>query len=198
MPANHNRHPLLLQPDASVLVVIDLQEPFLRNVWQRGRVVRNAGLLIRGCGILGVPVLPTLQYARRMGGVIPEIAGVLPPRCNPVDKLCFSCAGSADFVGRLERAGRRQVILCGVETHICVCQTALDLVQAGYQVHVAADAVSSRGELNWRLGLKRIEQGGAFTVSTEGVLYELMVRAGTAEFKQIVDLVKEAAPEEGT
>lgn len=174
-----------------------MQEPFLAGVWQRARVVHNVKLLARGCGILGVPIVATLQYARRMGGVVPEIAGALPPRCNPVDKLCFSCAGNADFLGRLDRAGRQQVILCGVETHICICQTALDLVHAGYQVHVVADAVSSRTELNWKLGLRRMEHGGVLPVSTEGALYELMVKAGTPEFKQVVDLVKEPLPAEG-
>ena len=194
MPVSQERHPILLQPDAALLVVVDMQEPFLRNVWQRERVVHNVGLLIRGCGVLGVPVVATLQYAHRMGGVVPEVSSALPARCNPVDKVCFSCAGSSEFMGRLDRAGRRQVILCGVETHICICQTALDLIASGYQVHVVADAVSSRTELNWKLGLRRMEQGGVLVASSEGVLYELMVKAGTPEFKQIVALVKEPLP----
>ena len=102
-------------------------------------------LLVQAAAILDIPVASTVQYAERMGGLVPEIAEVLPVNASvPLDKLCFSCAGSAAFTDLLMEAGRRQILLCGVETHICVSQTALDLAHQGYQVHVAADAVSAR------------------------------------------------------
>jgi nicotinamidase-related amidase len=186
-----NNHPHLLRRDDTVLVAVDLQEPFLRNIHGRDPLLANVGLLLGAAKVLGVPIVPTVQYAERMGGVIPEIAAILPESCPaPLDKLCFSCAGSDAFLAHLQSLGRKQVLLCGVETHICVAQTAMDLVAAGYQAHIAADAVSSRTLEKHKLGMERVRDSGVLPCAAEAAVYELLQEAGTAEFKEILKLVK--------
>ena len=185
------RHPNLLRRDDTLLVVVDMQEPFLRGIHERERMTDNVRLLSQAAGILGVPVVPTLQYAERMGSVVAEIADVLPSQsAPPLDKMCFSCGGSVGFLQRLEDTGRRQILLCGVETHICVSQTALDLVHLGYQVHVAADAVSSRSGEKHKLGMERMRDSAVLPCAAEAAVYELLGEAGTAEFKSVLALVK--------
>lgn len=186
-----SRHPHLLRRDDTLIVVVDMQEPFLRGVHAREGLISNVCLLVQAAALLGVPTLATLQYAERMGGILPSVAGVLPTGGpEPLDKLTFSCAGSAAFRDYLEAAGRRQILLCGVETHICVAQTALDLAHLGYQTHVAADAVSSRTVEKHKLGMERIRDCAVLPCAAESAVYELLQEAGTAEFKAILRLVK--------
>jgi hypothetical protein len=109
------RHPQVLQAERSVLVVVDMQEPFLRHIFERERVLQNCRLLIQAANILKVPVVATLQYAQKMGRVVPEIAEVLPQGCEPIDKMCFSCYGSEPFRAALMASERTQVVVCGVE-----------------------------------------------------------------------------------
>lgn len=184
------RHPQILQADRSVLVVVDMQEPFLRNLYERERVVQNCRLLIQSANILKVPVIATLQYAQKMGGVIPEIAEVLPDGCEPIDKMCFSCYLSDPFRAALMATERTQVVICGVESHICVMQTALDAQSAGFQVQVPEDAVSSRSRENWQIAMRRLRHADVVVTCTESVIYEWLVQAGTDEFRQILPLVK--------
>ncbi len=184
------RHPYLLQRETSALVVVDMQEPFLGAIHEREPLTANVLLLCQAARLLGVPLLATVQYAARMGGVVPPVAAVLPQGVEPLDKLCFSCAGSDAFAGSLAATGRRQVLLCGVETHICVSQTAHDLLAAGYQVHVAADAVSSRSLEKHKLGMERVRDAGARPCAAEAAVYEWLREAGTPEFKEILKLVK--------
>ena len=184
------RHPYLLDRSACALVVVDMQEPFLAAIHERERVEANVLLLCRAAQTLEVPVLATVQYAVRMGGVVPAVADVLPAGTEPLDKLCFSCGGSDAFLESLRRTGRSQVLLCGVETHICVSQTAHDLLEAGYQVHVAADAVSSRSLEKHKLGMERIRDAGVRPCAAEAAVYEWLVAAGTPEFKEILKLVR--------
>lgn len=168
-----------------------MQEPFLRGIHAPEVLMANVRLLIGTARVLDVPVLPTLQYAQRMGGVVPDIAEALPPGGpEPLDKLSFSCAGSAGFREEVEASGRRQIVLCGVETHICVAQTALDLVHMGYQVHVAADAVSARTLEKHKLGMERLRDSAVLPCAAEAAAYELLEEAGTPEFKAILRLVK--------
>ncbi len=191
MPAEYVRHPNILRREQLALVIIDMQEPFLNVMHERERLTANVRLLVETAGILGVPVVPTTQYAERMGGVAPEITQSYRDAVSKaVDKLCFSCAGADGFLEGLASLGRRQVLLCGVETHICVSQTALDLTQQGYQVHVAADAVSSRTLEKHKLGMERMRDSGVLPCAAEAAVYELMQAAGTAEFKAILPLVK--------
>ena len=168
-----------------------MQEPFLNVIHERTRLTENVRLLAQTAAILNVPVVSTVQYAERMGGLVPEISEVLPSSTRwPLDKLCFSCARSEEFAAFLTATGRRQILLCGVETHICISQTALDLVHLGYQVHVAADAVSSRTQEKHKLGMERLRDSGVLPCAAEAAVYELLGEAGTPEFKSILKLVK--------
>ena len=185
------RHPHILRREGTLLVVVDMQEPFLRGIHDRERLVGNVRLLAEAAAIMQVPVIPTVQYAARMGGVVPEITQALPGNaCVPIDKMCFSCAGTSEFLNAVASSGRRQVLLCGVETHICVSQTALDLVSQGYQVHVAADAVSARSLEKHKLGMERMRDSAVLPCAAEAAVYELMREAGTPEFKAVLALVK--------
>lgn len=185
------RHPHLLRPEDVLLVVVDMQEPFLGVIHERERLVANVLLLMQSARVLQVPLLASLQYAQRLGGLVPELAAALPTDSpSPIDKLSFSCAGSPDFMRSLEATERRQIILCGVETHICVAQTALDLAHRGYQVHVAADAVSSRTLEKHKLGMERIRDSRVLPCAAEAAVYELLGAAGSPAFKAILSLVK--------
>lgn len=168
-----------------------MQEPFLNVIHERTRLTENVRLLAQTAAILNIPVVSTVQYAERMGGLVPEISEVLPSSTRwPLDKLCFSCARSEEFAAFLTTTGRRQILLCGVETHICISQTALDLVHLGYQVHVAADAVSSRTQEKHKLGMERLRDSGVLPCAAEAAVYELLGEAGIPEFKSILKLVK--------
>ncbi len=183
-------HPARLQRSQTVLVVVDMQEPFLRSIFEPDRVTREVTALVRGFATLGLPVIATTQAAARMGAVVQEIAEHLPAGTHSIDKLTFSCADSEEFMAELRRLGRPQVLLCGVETHICVQQTGLALAAQAYRPQVAIDAVSSRTELNYRLGVERMKQGGVNLTSVEAALYELLGQAGTPEFRQILGIIK--------
>ena len=186
------RHPHILRREDTLLVVVDMQEPFLRGIHDRERLVANVRLLVQATAILDVPVVATVQYAERMGGVVPEITQAFPDSacCVPLDKTCFSCAGAEGFLEGIALLGRHQILFCGVETHICVSQTALDLVYGGYQVHVAADAVSARSLEKHKLGMERMRDSGVLPCGAEAAVYELLREAGTPEFKAILTLVR--------
>jgi nicotinamidase-related amidase len=180
----------LLRAEECALAVVDIQEKLLPQIWEKERVLRNAQLLIRMAEAMDIPVVVTTQYVKGLGPVVPEIASLLP-ETTPIEKLEFGCFGNDAFcsaVGQL--AGRKTLLVCGIETHICVMQTALGALNQGMNVHVAADAVSSRTELNWTLGLQRMRDAGAVISSTEMMLYELMGKSGTPVFKQMLKWVK--------
>jgi len=172
------------------LLVIDIQEKLLPPIYEKERLVRNSQLLIRLANILSLPVIATTQYSKGLGPIIPEIASLLPPM-RPLDKLEFGCFGSEEFCSRVARLSERNtLLLCGMETHICVLQTALGALNHGHIVHVAADAVSSRTELNWKLGLERMRDAGAVISSTEMMIYELLGKSGSSEFKDMLKYLK--------
>jgi nicotinamidase-related amidase len=182
------RHPL--HADECMLAVIDIQEKLLPPIWENERLIRNSQLLIRLANILSIPVLVTTQYAKGLGHIVPAISSLLPG-VEPVDKLEFGCFGNADFCSAVSaKAGRNTLLLCGMETHICVMQTALGALNQGINVHVAADAVGSRTELNWKLGLERMRDAGAVISSTEMMMYELMAKSGMPAFKEMLQYIK--------
>jgi len=181
-------HPSLLRVDDTVIVAIDLQSTFLNVIHDTDRVLANARLLLQSAAVLGIPVIATTQNAARLGGLEEGIAALI--NTPIVDKMVFSAARSDEFTAALTALDRKQIVLCGVETHICVTQTALDLVDAGYQVHVAVDAVSSRTMEKHKLGMERLRDNGALPIATESAVYELLGQAGTPAFKQILPLVK--------
>ncbi len=183
-----NKHSRLKRPGAGLLV-IDIQERLLPSIRERERLVLNAVRLIRGAAILGLPLFATEQYRKGLGATVAEVAASIRG-FKPLEKLTFSACGEPGFQRALEDKGISDVILCGIETHVCVLQTCLDLLEAGLNVMVVGDAVSSRTPENHRLGLERMRSAGAVITSTEMVLFELLERAGTGEFKQILALVK--------
>lgn len=171
------------------MVVIDIQERLLPAMHDRERVLQNAVRLTQAAAILKVPVIVTEQYRKGMGPTVPELAAGIGG-VEPIEKLSFSCCGADAFGAALENHGAGDVILCGIEAHVCVLQTALDLLDRGFRAFVVADAVSSRTPENCSLALGRLRESGAVIVSTEMILFELLNRAGTDEFKQVLPLVK--------
>src|SRR3954469_10640345 len=173
------RTPLL--PERTALIVVDIQEKLLPPIHEKDRLLRNAKLLLRLTQIQKLPVLATTQYAKGLGATVPEISELFPANTEPIDKLEFGCFASDAFCTTLHRLPRERdaLLVCGMETHICVMQTVLGALKEGYAVHVASDACGSRptpGEdksWNWRFGLERIREAGAVISSTEMAIYEL-------------------------
>ena len=170
-------------------VVVDIQERLLPAMFEKERVVENAVRLSRGAGVLGVPVFATEQYRKGLGPTASEVAAAIPGFV-PMEKVAFSACGAPGLLAVFKDKKVSDVVLCGIETHVCVSQTCLDLLEAGFRVFVVADAMSSRTPENHRTGLERMRDAGATLVSTEMVLFELLERAGTEEFKRILALVK--------
>src|SRR4051812_13594450 len=171
------------------LVVVDVQERLLPAIFERERVVQNTIRLISGAQVLHVPLFVTEQYRKGLGGTLPEVSAAVK-EFAPMEKLAFSACGAAGFTKALKASKVSHAILCGIETHVCVLQTCLDLLASGTKVFVAADAVSSRTLENHCFGLERMRNAGAIIASTEMLLFELLEKAGTTEFKEILSLVK--------
>ncbi|MBI2677437.1 MAG: hydrolase [Candidatus Koribacter versatilis] len=197
----NDRKNAALQPlavERTALVVVDIQEKLLPPIHEKERLLRNAQLLLRLAGVLNLPVLATTQYAKGLGPTVPQVAELFPASTQPMDKLEFGCFGNEAFCGAVRDLGhnRDALLVCGMETHICVLQTVLGALKEGYAVHVAADACGSRptpGDdkaLNWRLGLERMRDAGAVISSTEAAIYELLRGSGTAEFKRMLAYLK--------
>ena len=180
----------MLRPEDCALAVIDIQEKLLPQIFEKERVLRNAQLLVRLADILSLPIVVSTQYEKGLGKTVDEISSLLP-NMKPVDKLEFGCFGNGEYcqaVGNL--ANRTTLLLCGIESHICVTQTALGALSQGLNVHVAADAVSSRTELNWKIGLNRMQSAGAVLSSTEMMIYELLGKSWTPAFKEMLKHLK--------
>lgn len=180
-----------LEAEQCALLVIDIQQKLLPPIFQKEQLVRNAQLLIRAAGILKIPTLLSTQYAKGLGDIVPEVSSLLSGN-QAVDKTLFSCFGSDAFCTLLKRlpGHRSTLLLCGMESHICVTQTALGALREGYLVHVASDAVSSRTEFNWKIGLDRMRAAGAIISSTEMMIYELMRSSSSAAFKELLPYLK--------
>ncbi len=180
-----------LEVERCALLVIDIQEKLLPPIHEKERLVRNAQLLLRLGGILKIPTIATTQYEKGLGKTVPEIASLLP-ESTVVDKLEFGCFNNGSFCSNVRAlpGQRNTMLLCGMETHICVMQTALGALNRGYLVHVAADAVGSRTEFNWKIGLERMRAAGAVITSTETIVYELLRASGSAAFKEILPYLK--------
>jgi len=183
------RSPHLINRQKAGLVVVDIQERLLPSVAGREDLVQNTLRLINGATILHLPILATEQYRKGLGRTVSEIAADIPGFA-PLEKVAFSACGAAGFVEALRSRNVTDVLLCGIEAHVCVSQTCLDLLAEGFRVFVVADAVASRAVVNHRLALERMRDAGAAVVSTEMALFELLEQAGTPEFKQILKLVK--------
>jgi nicotinamidase-related amidase len=183
-----------LDRDRAALVVIDVQEGFRKAIPDFERVAKATATLIEGAEAIGIPIVISEQYPKGLGETAPEVAEHLPEGTRPLEKVVFSAAEAEGF----DLAGRDQALVCGIETHVCVNQTVLDLLEDGAEVQVAEDAVGSRTEENKRIGLHKMERAGAVVTSVETALFELLGRAGTDEFKAVQKLILEYAPNPGT
>ena len=175
----------VLDRGRAALVVVDVQEAFRPAVRDFDAVTEGVAALLRGAHILGLPVVVTEQYPKGLGSTVPEVAEHLDG-VEPIAKVSFSAAAADGF----DLGGRDQALVCGIESHVCVSQTAHDLLDRGVEVHVARDAVTSRTEENRELGLHKMEGSGAVLTSVETALFELLGAAGTDEFKQVQGLIK--------
>jgi nicotinamidase-related amidase len=179
-----------LEADRTTLVVVDVQEGFRKAIPDFERVAKATATLIEGAEAIGIPIVVTEQYPKGLGETAPEVAEHLPEGTEPLEKVVFSAAEAEGF----DLGGRDQALVCGIETHVCVNQTVLDLLESGVDVEVAEDAVGSRTEENKRVGLHKMEAAGAVLTSVETALFELLGRAGSDEFKRVQKLILEYAP----
>ena len=181
----------ILHRDRAVLVVVDLQERLLPAIAEKERVLGAGLLLLRAARELELPVVLTTQYEKGLGPTVREVLAEAPA-VTPVDKVAFGCFGSEDFLARLSAfPGRDQLLVAGIESHICVAQTVLGALAKGYHVHVAADAVGARTPDNREVGLRRMERAGAVLSSAEMAVYELLARSDGAAFKRLLPYLKD-------
>ena len=175
----------------AVLIVVDVQEVLMRQMKQEigKNVIQNIKTLLAFAKEMSIPILITEQYPKGLGKTAPEIRMELGS-ILPIEKLSFSCCGVEMFNDKLNQLARKQVILTGIETHVCVLQTANDLIRKGYEVYVVADAICSRRKLDWEIGLRWIEKGGAMISTTEIIAFQLLKEAGTEEFRRLSKLLK--------
>ena len=179
----------MLKPENTVLTVIDVQGKLATLMYRKEEFFANVVNMIRGAMVLKVPILWNEQLPDKLGPTIPEIRELLP-EMEPFTKSTFSCCGIDSYVDRLKSLGRRQILLIGMETHVCVYQTACDLIRMGYEVYLVADAVSSRTSENKQFGIEALKQVGARITSVEMALFEMMQVAEGDAFRQIVRIVK--------
>ncbi len=185
------RSPELMSIDDTAVLVVDVQQKLVPAIAEHGRVVWNCRRLVDGAGVLGLPVVATEQYPNGLGPTVPELAERLD--CIP-SKLTFSCGGCPEIFHDLQGRGFYKLLVCGIEAHVCVQQTVLDLLAGGWRVYVAVDAVGARFEVDYRTALGRMDSAGATLTTTEAALFEWCQTAGTPEFKQISRLVREQGP----
>jgi len=184
-----NPHLENLQRGDCLLVLIDIQKVLLDPCVDAAGLRKNAAALLKVARVFDLPVLFTVHNADKLGGALPELVE-RAPAAQVLDKLEFSSLENAAIAEAVRRSGRRTLLLTGIESHVCVFHTGVHALRLGYQVHVAADAVSSRSAVNRQIGLNRLGKAGAVISSTEMMTYELLQRAGTAEFRTLLPLLK--------
>ena len=184
------RHPALLNRQRAALAIIDMQEAFRVPIADFGEVASRIAIMTEACKILSIPIIVTEQYPKGLGHTATEIALQLPEGTEPIEKVAFSACGAQEFDTRLRERHVEQVMICGIEAHICVSQTAHDLLQLGYQVHLLNDAITARWPHNRDVGLSKMRRAGAIDSSIEMALFEMLRSAGTEEFKAIQKLIK--------
>lgn len=180
---------MLIERARSCLLIVDIQEKLAPAIAEAAGVVRNSGILMRAANRLAVPVILSEQYPQGLGATVPELRSLAPESAR-LSKISFSCAADPGLQHRVQEAGRSQLVVCGMEAHVCVLQTALGFKGNGYETFVVADAVSSRALPNRELALRRLAENGIELVTTEMVVFEWLARAGTAEFKEVSQLIK--------
>lgn len=183
---------MLCDVNNSTLLIVDIQTALSGSMPGKvmDRIIDNTTLLLRSAELLGVPVIASEQYPRGLGEYIPEIQAYIPEDSLRFQKTCFSCCDNEDFMSTLKNSGRTQLILAGMEAHVCVLQTAVELKENGFDVFIAADAVSSRRLDNYQNALERLEHVGAVMVSSESVVFEWLRDAKHEKFKEIAHLLR--------
>jgi len=179
----------MFSSENAVLLVIDIQGKLARLMHRRDQLFRNVSILIQTASILEIPVVVTEQVPEKIGKTVPEIAKLLID-CRPITKQSFSCCGEDRFVQELESLNRKQVILAGIEAHVCVYQTVCDLLSRNFEIQVVGDAVSSRTEANKYFGLDRVKLLGGGVTSTEMIICELLKTCEHPQFREIINLIK--------
>ncbi|MFC1680117.1 hydrolase [Elusimicrobiota bacterium] len=186
------RHETILERDKTVLIVVDIQEKLL-GVYgppMRARVLTGARKLMAGAKDLGLPVLLTEQYPQGLGQTARAVKGMLGDEHKPIEKTDFSCCGDAGFMKALKATGRKQALVCGIEAHVCVQQTALDLRAQGFLVHVCRDAIGSRKREDYKVGISRMERAGVVITTVESAFFELLENCRGEDFRKILKIVK--------
>ena len=180
----------LLSRDETALIIIDVQEKLFERVEDGDRIADSICKLIRFANILGIPIILTEQYPEGLGPTIHRIRELIP-NVKPIEKIEFSCMASREFRRRLSEINVKNLVLTGIEAHICVAQTAIEAITSGYKVYVVYDAISSRHRDDKAIAIERMKQHGVYMVTSEMLMYEVLRRAGTPEFKEILKLVRE-------
>jgi len=179
----------VLDKEDTILLIVDVQERLAAIMKEKERVVKNCQHLIALAGMLDIPIVVTEQYPKGLGRTVAELQAVVP-QYKPIEKTAFNCCGEAAFLPELRRINRKKIIMTGMETHICVLQTTIGLLQEGYSVYVVEDAVCSRTDGNWKTGIAFMRDAGAAVTCTETALFQLLKVAGTEEFKTISQRIK--------
>jgi nicotinamidase-related amidase len=184
------QHKNTLDAEHAVLVIIDMQEAFRSKISDFAETAARIALVAHAAQRLSLPIIVTEQYPRGLGHTANEIRAVLPPALEAIEKMAFSSCGAQNFINELERTRARQVIVCGIEAHICVNQTTHDLLARGLSVHLLTDCITSRSASNKQIALTKMQMSGAIPSSTEMALFELMRDASHEQFKAIQNLIK--------
>ena len=179
----------MLKRDNTALVIIDIQSKLWNVMNEKEALLENAQKLVKGMQIMGIPIILTEQNPKGLGPTVPELAQCMP-EVRPLSKMDFSCCRNQEFQQVLDKLSRRQILICGIESHICVYQTALALLGSSYEVQVVADVVSSRSVRNRDIALSRLQSEGAKLTVSEMALYELLGTAESAQFKEMLKVIK--------
>ena len=185
-------HPMALPREGTTLLLVDVQERLFpaMDADHREEVMRNIKILVATAKRLKLPIVVTEQYAKGLGHTLQELRDALPADVRPVAKVVFSCWAAEEARMRLQSLGTRRVILAGIEAHVCVLMTALDLLGADLAVHVAADAITSRTQANWRLATEQLRQAGAVVSGTETLMFQLLGQADSEDFRELARLIR--------
>ena len=185
----NNAHAEFLVKGDCILLLVDIQKVMLDPCVEHDLVVKNAAALIDIATLFQIPIMFSVHNAEKLGGFLPELLKRVPEP-TVFNKLEFSCFENETIFRALQRSGRHTLLIAGLETHVCIFHTGAHALRLGYRVHLAADAVTSRSSSNRQIGLRRLEQAGAVTSSTEMIIFELLNRAGTSEFRAALPLLK--------
>lgn len=180
----------LINYEETMLVIVDVQEKLARAMKEEilEKIVKNISMLAELCKIFQIPVIVTEQYPKGLGNTLKEIKDILNK--NVIEKIHFSCVQEKEFINKIKELDRKKIILTGMETHVCVWQTALDLLIRDYHVLVPYDCVCSRRKEDWKTALELIKEAGGVITSTETLIFQILKKAGTAEFKKMLEFIK--------